>query len=67
MSCHIEFKIFTDKLLPISLRVIKQKIPHSENEAKQNQYEFPDASSVNELFKGFRENYGFCELRISKS
>ena len=42
MSRHSDFKSFTDNLFPLYLL----KIPVSKNEAKQNQYEFPSASSI---------------------
>ena len=33
---HSDFKRFIDKLFPLQLRGENNKIPHSENEAKQN-------------------------------
>ena len=69
MPWHSDFKKFTDKLFSLSFRWIQHKIPDSENEAKQNRYEFPRTSSIikylvdSEKMAGFYSS--FC-LFISK-
>ena len=40
MSWHSDMKGFSDKLFSLQLRGKTQEISSSENEAKQNQYEF---------------------------
>ena len=70
MSWHSDFKSFTDKLFPLSLRWIRRKIPDYENEAKQNRYEFPSTSSVIKYLLHFEKVAGFHRsfcLFISKS
>ena len=53
MSWHSDFKSFTDNLFPCKHRGNKFKISDPENEAKQNQYEFPGASSIIKCFENF--------------
>ena len=52
-------KSVTDKLFPLWLWGKKQKIPESENKAKQNWYEFPSASSSVKCLEFFKKMTGF--------
>ena len=48
--------IGTLKVLPtIFFRYNSEKIPHSENEAKQNRYEFPSAGSIIKCLEDFEK------------
>ena len=59
MSWHNDFKSLTYNLFPLQLRVNKLKIPDFENEAKQNRYESPSASSVISCLDDFEKMTGF--------
>ena len=70
MSWYSDFKSSTNKLLPLSLRRMRHKIPGSENEARQNRYEFPSTSSIKKYLVDFQKMAGFYRsfcLFISKS
>ena len=70
MSWNSDFKIFTGKLCSLSFRWIQHKIPDSENEAKQNRYEFLSTSSITKYLVDFEKMVGFYRpfcLFISKS
>ena len=70
MPWYSDFKKFTDKLFSLSFRWIQHKIPDSENEAKQNRYEFPSTSSITKyLVDSEKMTCFYCSfcLFISKS
>ena len=65
MSWHSDFKSFTGNLFPLEHRGNKLKIHDSENEAKQNRYEFPSASSIIKCLEDFEKVTGFYKSYCS--
>ena len=59
MSWYNDFKSLTYNLFPLQLRVNELRIPDFENEAKQNRYESPSASSAISCLDDFEEMTGF--------